>query len=94
MENIGLHLFNGLMNMFFFTKRCNLYNYADDNSIINLSPNIERVILNNPKHHCQNATQWFTDNKMIKKSEQVSVYGEIFEINRATNITDSIEVLE
>ena len=42
-------------------ERCNSYNYADDNSIINSSPDIETVILN-LKHDCQNAIKWFTDN--------------------------------
>ena len=57
-------MFNVLMNdMFLFIERCNLYNYADDNSIMNSSSDIETVILN-LKHDCQNAIQWFTDNGM------------------------------
>ena len=57
-------LFNVFMNdMFLFMERCNLYNYADDNSIMNSSSDIETVILN-LKHDCQNAIQWFTDNSM------------------------------
>ena len=44
-------------------ERCNLYNYADDNSIIYSFPDIETVILN-LKHDCQNAIQWFTNNGM------------------------------
>ena len=50
-------------DMFLFMERCNLYNYADDNSIIYSSPDIETVILN-LKHDCQNAIQWFTNNGM------------------------------
>ena len=61
---LGPFLFNVFMNdMFFFMERCNLYNYADDNSIMNPSSDIETVILN-LKHDCQNAIQWFTDNGM------------------------------
>ena len=38
---LGLLLFNVFMNdMFLFMERCNLYNYADDNSIIYSSPDI------------------------------------------------------
>ena len=54
---LGPLLFNVFMNdMFLFMERCNLYNYADDNSIIYSSPDIETVILN-LKHDCQNAIQ-------------------------------------
>ena len=61
---LGPHLFNVFMNdMFLFMERCNLYNYADDNSIIYSSPDIDTVILN-LKHDCQNAIQWFTNNGM------------------------------
>ena len=61
---LGPLLFNVFMNdMFLFMERCNLYNYADDNSIIHSSPDIETVILN-LKHDCQNAIQWFTNNGM------------------------------
>ena len=61
---LGPLLFNVFMNdMFLFMERCNLYNYADDNSIIYSSPDIETVILN-LKHDCQNAIQWFTNNGM------------------------------
>ena len=56
--------FNVFMNdMFLFMERCNLCNDADDNSIVNSSPDIETVILN-LKNDCQNAIQWFTDNGM------------------------------
>ena len=44
-------------------ERCNLYNHADDNSIIYSSPDVETVILH-LKHDCQNAIQWFTNNGM------------------------------
>ena len=61
---LGPLLFNVFMNdMFLFMGRCNSYNYADDNSRMNSSPDIETVILN-LKHDCQNAIQWFTDNGM------------------------------
>ena len=61
---LGPLLFNVFMNdMFLFMERCNLYNYADDNSIIYSSPDIETVTLN-LKHDCQNAIQWFTNNGM------------------------------
>ena len=50
-------------DMFLFMERCNIYNYADDNSIIYSSPDIETLILN-LKHDCQNAIQWFTNNGM------------------------------
>ena len=61
---LGHLLFNVCMNdMFLFMERCNLYNYADDNSIMNSSSDIETVILN-MKHDCQNAIQKFIDNGM------------------------------
>ena len=56
--------FNVFMNyMFLFMERCNLYNYAGDNSIMYSSPDMETVILN-LEHDYQNAIQWFTDNGM------------------------------
>ena len=61
---LGPLLFKVFMNdMFLFMERCNLYNYADDNSIIYSSPDIETVILN-LKNDCHNAIQWFTNNGM------------------------------
>ena len=57
-------LFSVVVNdLFLFMERCNLYNYADDNSIKYSSPDIETVILN-LERDCQNAIQWFTSNGM------------------------------
>ena len=57
-------LFNVFMNdLFLFIQNCKLYNYADDNSMIYSSPDIN-AILTNLKHDCNNAIKWFGDNSM------------------------------
>ena len=61
---LGLFLFNVFMNdLFLFIHNCKLYNYADDNSMINSSPDIN-AILTNLKHGCKNAIKRFGDNSM------------------------------
>ena len=61
---LGPFLFNIFMNdLFLFIQNCNLYNYADDNSMIYSSPDIN-AILTNLKHDCKNAIKWFSDNSM------------------------------
>ena len=61
---LGPFLFNVFMNdLFLFIQNCKLYNYADDNSMINSSPDIN-AILTNLKHDCKNAIKWFGYNSM------------------------------
>ena len=50
-------------DLFLFIQNCKLYNYADDNSVIYSSPDIN-AILTNLKHDCNNAIKWFGDNSM------------------------------
>ena len=61
---LGPFLFNVFMNdLFLFIQNCKLYNYADDNSMIYSSPDIN-AILTNLKHDCKNAIKWFGNNSM------------------------------
>ena len=61
---LGPFLFNVFMNdLFLFIQNCKLYNYADDNSMIYSTPDIN-AILTNLKHDCRNAIKWFGDNSM------------------------------
>ena len=61
---LGPFLFNVFMNdLFLFIQNCKLYNYADHNSMIYSSPDIN-AILTNLKHDCKNAIKWFGDNSM------------------------------
>ena len=61
---LGPFLFNVFMNdVFLFIQNCKLYNYADDNSMMYSSPDIN-AILTNLKHDCKNANKWFGNNSM------------------------------
>ena len=61
---LGPFLVNVFMNdLFLFIQNFKLYNYADVNSMIYSSPDIN-VILTNLKHDCKNAIKWFGDNSM------------------------------
>ena len=61
---LGPFLFNVFMNdLFLFIQNSKLYNYADGNSVIYSSPDIN-AILTNLKHDCENAIKWFGDNSM------------------------------
>ena len=50
-------------DLFICIQNCQLYNYADDNSIIYSSPDMNAII-SNLKLDCKNAIQWFGDNGM------------------------------
>ena len=61
---LGPLLFNVFVNdMFHFMKKCDLYNYADDNSLSVASCNIHDV-LSYLGRDCKNAVKWFRDNGM------------------------------
>ena len=61
---LGPVLFNVFMNdLFYFIKKCSLYNYADDNSMSNASAKIDEVMLN-LKLDSKIAITWFIDNGM------------------------------
>ena len=61
---LGPILFNTFMNdMFLFIEHCNLYNYADDNSMSASAESIDEVMAL-LKADCENAVSWFTSNGM------------------------------
>ena len=61
---LGPLLFNVFVNdMFHFMEKCDLYNYADDNSLSVAFCNIHDV-LSYLGRDCKNAVKWFRDNGM------------------------------
>ena len=61
---LGPILFNVFINdLFFFMDKCQLYNYADDNSMSSASSNISDVMCN-LHHDTANAIDWFIRNGM------------------------------
>ena len=67
---LGPLLFNIFMNdMFYFIEKCDLYSYADDNSLANSGPSIDDV-LENIRNDSQIAIQWFEQNGMQANPDQ------------------------
>ena len=67
---LGPLLFNIFMNdMFYFLEKCDLYNYADDNSVTNSAPDLNDVI-RSLRLDCRNAIQWFIENGMQANPEK------------------------
>ena len=67
---LGPVLFNVFMNgLFYFIKKCSLYNYADDNSMSNAFAKIDEVMLN-LKLDSKIAITWFIDNGMEPHPEK------------------------
>ena len=63
-------LFNIFMNdMFLFIEHCNLYNYADDNSMSASAESIDEAMAL-LKADCENAVSWFTSNGMKANTEK------------------------
>ena len=61
---LGPLLFNVFVNnMFHFMEKCDLYNYADDNSLSVASYHMHDV-LSYLSRDCKNAVKWFRDNGM------------------------------
>ena len=61
---LGPFLFNVFINdLFLFIENCKLYNYADDNSLMYSSPDLN-CIFTNLQIDCKNAIDWFTVNGM------------------------------
>ena len=61
---LGPLLFNIFINdMFLFIEHCNLYNYADGNSIFASAESIDKAMAL-LKADCANAVSWFTSNGM------------------------------
>ena len=61
---LGPLLFNVFINdLFYCMEKCTLYNYADDNSLMNISRNVDDVI-SNLRLDCTNANNWFHMNGM------------------------------
>ena len=59
---LGPLLFNIFMNdLFLFIEKCQLYNYADDNSLDSSSENLTEV-LSNLRCDGRNAIEWFANN--------------------------------
>ena len=62
---LGPLLFNILMNdLFLFIEKCRLYNYADDNSLLDSSSENLADVLYNLRHDGRNAIEWFAKNGM------------------------------
>ena len=56
--------FNTFMNdLFFFIEKCQLYNYADDNSLDAPTENLIDVLYK-LRYHDRNAIEWFANNGM------------------------------
>ena len=67
---LGPLLFNIFMNdLFLFIEKCNLYNYADDNSLDTTSENLSEVLFN-LKNDGRNAIDWFSRNGMQANPEK------------------------
>ena len=67
---LGPLLFNVFMNdMFYFIERCDLYNYADDNSIAKTAQTLP-VLLTDLAHDCKISLKWFNDNGMQANPEK------------------------
>ena len=61
---LGPFLFNVFINdLFLFIENCKLHNYADDNSLMYSSPDLD-CIFTNLQIDCKNAIDWFTVNCM------------------------------
>ena len=61
---LGPLLFNVFMNdMFYFIERCDLYNYADDNSIAKSAHTLPELLAD-ITHDCNISLKWFHDNGM------------------------------
>ena len=61
---LGPLLFNIFLNdIFYFTEKCDLYNFADDNSLVNAATCIDDVITN-LKHDSRITINWFDKNGM------------------------------
>ena len=61
---LGPFLFNVFINdLFLFIDKCKLYNYADDNSLMYSSPDLN-CIFANLQIDCNNAIDWFSVNGM------------------------------
>ena len=59
---LGPFLFNVFINdLFLFIENCKLYNYADDNSLMYSSPDLN-CIFTNLQIDCKNAIDWLTVN--------------------------------
>ena len=71
---LGPVLFNIVMNdLFHSTNNCNLYNYADDNSL-SFDASSLQTVLDNLQEDCKPAIQWFGDNGMKANPQKVSIY--------------------
>ena len=61
---LGPLLFNVFMNdLFYFIERCELYNYADDNSLAKAASTLVKVV-EDLKYDSKIAIQWLFDNGM------------------------------
>ena len=80
---LGPLLFNVFINdMFYFIEKCNLYNFADDNSLLNISPTIEEL-LSNLKHDSKICLKWYSDNGMAANPSKFQ-----FMVSSSTLIND------
>ena len=72
---LGPFLFKVFINdLFLFIQNCKLYNFADDNSMIYSSPDINDI-LTNLKHDCKNANQMVRRQQHEGISWQISIHG-------------------
>ena len=61
---LGPLLFNIFINdMFYFIEKGVLYNFADDNSLLNIAPSLKEL-LSNLQHDSKICLKWYSDNGM------------------------------
>ena len=69
-STLGPILFNIFLNDLFSTlKFCDLFNFADDNTISTTADNIDHLLLT-LKIESELAVKWFTDNQMIVNPDE------------------------
>ena len=49
--------------MFYFIEKSTLYNFADDNSLLNIAPSVNDIIIN-LQHGSEICTKWYSENGM------------------------------
>ena len=80
---LGPLLFNIFINdMFYFVEKSVLYNFADDNSLLNVAPSLTELI-SNLQHDSKLCMKWYSDNGMAANPSKFQ-----FMICSSTDIKD------